>query len=57
MYEHGHEVEKDINQAIYWYKKAAERGHKHAQIKWIELSILYIQKKSIKQMAKHIYFV
>ncbi|POG79122.1 kinase-like domain-containing protein [Rhizophagus irregularis DAOM 181602=DAOM 197198] len=57
MYEIGHEVEKDINQAIYWYKKAAEQGHKHAQIKLIELSLLYIQKKSIKQMVKQIYFV
>ena len=31
MYENGEGIEKDIDQAIYWYKKAAEQGDKEAQ--------------------------
>ncbi|RGB31507.1 kinase-like domain-containing protein [Rhizophagus diaphanus] len=56
MYENGREVEKDINQAIYWYEKAAEQGHKHAQIKVFELSIIN-KKNSIEHMVKQFYLV
>lgn len=31
MYQHGKGVEKDIDQAIYWYKKAAEQGDAFAK--------------------------
>ena len=30
MYENGEGVERDIDQAIYWYKKSAEHGDKNA---------------------------
>jgi len=31
MYEHGKGVPLDYNQAVYWYRKAAEQGNKDAQ--------------------------
>ncbi len=33
MYENGDETKKNIEQAIYWYKKSAEQGDKDAQNK------------------------
>jgi TPR repeat protein len=33
MYEDGSGVEKNIDQAIYWFKKSAEQGDQDAQIK------------------------
>ena len=37
MYENGNGIEKDMNQAIYWYKKSAEQGDEDAQNKLKEL--------------------
>ena len=33
MYENGEGIVKDVEQAIYWYKKSAEQGYQGAQIK------------------------
>ena len=38
MYEYGDGIKKDMNQAIYWYKKSAEQGDEDAQNKLQELS-------------------
>ncbi|RGB36183.1 hypothetical protein C1646_814180 [Rhizophagus diaphanus] len=33
MYENGDGIKKDMNQAIYWYKKSAKQGYEYAQSK------------------------
>ncbi|EXX72688.1 uncharacterized protein OCT59_023605 [Rhizophagus irregularis] len=38
MYENGNGIIKDIDQAIYWYKKSAEQGYNYAQSKFNLLS-------------------
>ncbi|GBC20603.2 kinase-like domain-containing protein [Rhizophagus irregularis DAOM 181602=DAOM 197198] len=38
MYENGNEVKKDINNAIYWYKKSAKQENTGAQLKLKVLS-------------------
>jgi len=42
MYENGIVVKKDIDQAIYWYKKSAIQGNPNAQS---QLKLLKIFKK------------
>jgi TPR repeat protein len=37
MYENGDGIKKDTDQAIYWYNKSAEQGHKYSQDKLNEL--------------------
>ncbi|GBC04576.1 hypothetical protein RclHR1_05750008 [Rhizophagus clarus] len=39
LYEYGNGIEKDINKAIYWYKKSAEQGFQSAQNKLESLQI------------------
>ena len=47
MYVRGKEVEKDINQAIIWFTKAAQQGHSYAQT---ALGMIYYYKDSgVKQ--------
>ena len=48
-YENGTKVKKNLNKAIKWYKKAANKSHAKAQYR---LGILYYQQKNYKK-AKH----
>ncbi|PKK69313.1 hypothetical protein RhiirC2_781142, partial [Rhizophagus irregularis] len=51
MYEYGKGIEKDINQAIYWYEKSAKQGYQLAQNR---LEIIMTKNKiKIKNFTTH----
>ncbi|GET58453.1 kinase-like domain-containing protein [Rhizophagus irregularis DAOM 181602=DAOM 197198] len=48
MYEDEEEIVKNINEAIYWYKKSAEQGNQNAHNKLEELKNREIENNSCK---------
>ena len=45
MYYRGEEVERDLEQAVKWYRRAAEQGHARARI---NLAIMYLSGEGVK---------